>query len=584
MKKNQEIDQFRRKVEELSSRGYVLLSGFASAPHVSNIPDDDCTMQGVIKDMIGTEGSIGGGVMRVNSAMFNSKQSQPKAVPGNDGSQGWLGYIPWGPSDNVPNQIYIYANALPYTASALRYLIDLTVALGPKLMYRWAYYAGGTVRSQMVPYEDAGVLIRGRMREVAARIAAQQQEQQGGGEGLPWDDALAIGAGGQPTAKKQERNNILYEMDCKELEQLQADYAEWERTKQEYDTFRKANNLEEHYQKCMTDDSYLDIYFPTYGLSIGRRAPWRPKIVRVGYIEAVCARLEEMDEQWKSRHVFYSEKWRNDTTSKLEHLDVVDYPCLSSQDAVGELQAVVRANQSVPMARRPLWFCMPSRYPSMLRPYYPQPAWWSIFTSQTYSYASTLIYDKAIARENSTMWGKLIYINLTYLKAMYDQMGATTDEQKEAVKNQIYESVNAFLKRRSNNGKTLILDSFLSTDEKTLWKSVEIVDVPQPSNSKDMKSELEEISSIIFFAMGIHPALIGAVPGKSGSSGGTYQRELSLLKQQQVTPRQRTYLRFLQNVCAFNEWDPHAEWVIRQQVLTTLDRNASGLEDTISEQ
>ena len=104
--------------------------------------------------------------------------------------------------------------------------------------------------------------------------------------------------------------------------------------------------------------------------------------------------------------------------------------------------------------------------------------------------------------------------------------------------------------------------------------------MPQVSSGADTKDELEEISSIIFFALGIHPALIGAVPGKSGSSGGTYQRELKLLKQQQLTPIQRIYLRYLQNICIFNEWDPHAEWVIREQVLTPLDRSSTGTEES----
>ena len=590
---NNEIEQFRRRVEDLKDKGYVPLMGYASMPRVSNIPESGRTEVG--KEMMGSTSSIGGPAMKMNANMFNAKQSAPKAVPGNR-EENWLGYIPWGPQDNLPNQIYIYANSLPYTASALRYLIDSTVALGPKLMYRFTAYQGGTVVERKVPYEDAGLLLLGKMREVASRIASREAEMartqadgEGGGERtISWGEAVNMSPSGSPSQGSRQGNGSgtesasdkVLEMDRKEMEQLEADYAEWQRTMEDVKPFLENNNLESHFQSCMTDQHHLDIYFPTYGLSVGRRAPWRPKIVRVGYIPSVCARMEEMDEQWKVNHIFYSEKWRNDTTAKLEQRDVVAYPCLDANHVVAELRETVRRNQNVPMAKRPLWFCAPSKYPSMLRPYYPQAAWWSIFTSQAYSYASTLIYDKAVARENSTMWGKIIYINLSYLKSMYDQMGADTDDKKDAVKNQIYESVNAFLKRRSNNGKTLILDSFLSTDEKTLWKSVEIVDVPQVSSGADTKDELEEISSIIFFALGIHPALIGAVPGKSGSSGGTYQRELKLLKQQQLTPIQRIYLRYLQNICIFNEWDPHAEWVIREQVLTTLDRSSTGTEES----
>ena len=182
------------------------------------------------------------------------------------------------------------------------------------------------------------------------------------------------------------------------------------------------------------------------------------------------------------------------------------------------------------------------------------------------------------------MWGKIIFINSEYLRAACDELQATTPEAIEQVRQGIYQKVNQFLQRRENNGKTIVLDSFVGPDGKTLQKSVEIVDVPNTTDAKELKDELEEISSIIFFAIGVHPALIGAVPGKSGSTGGTYQRELQLLKQNQLSPRQRIYLQFLKNVYTFNGWDPHGELVIRQQVLTTLDRSATGTEETESTQ
>ena len=182
------------------------------------------------------------------------------------------------------------------------------------------------------------------------------------------------------------------------------------------------------------------------------------------------------------------------------------------------------------------------------------------------------------------MWGKMIFINSEYLRAICDEQDASTQEQVEEVRQGIYRRVNDFLQRRENNGKTIMLDSFVGPDGKTMQKAVEIVDVPGTTEAKELKDELEEISSIIFFAIGVHPALIGAVPGKSGSTGGTYQRELQLRKQNQLSPRQRIYLQFLKNVYTFNGWDPHGELVIRQQVLTTLDRSATGTEETESKQ
>lgn len=244
---------------------------------------------------------------------------------------------------------------------------------------------------------------------------------------------------------------------------------------------------------------------------------------------------------------------------------------------------MVKADSYVSYSKRHSWYCAPIIIPSGSHFYYPVPQWWSVFTSKAYQYASTLINDQATARQNSTMWGKMIFINNIYLQAVFAAQGADTEEEKQTVRNQIWNKINEFLKRKENNGKTIALDSILSPDGKTMMPSVEIVDVPQLSSSGDFSEELEEITSIIFFAMGIHPGLIGAIPGKTKSNSGTYQRELTLLKQNQLSSRQRQFLRFFQNINVFNGWDSHAKWIIKQQVLTTLDRSPEGTVESSSE-
>ena len=477
----------------------------------------------------------------------------------------------------LPNTIYKLVGSLPYTATAIKYIIDLTVGLGPQLMYRWSRYVNGMVKTELIPFKDAGLLIRNRIMEIQAQIdqkKAGSGEEQGGGGAITWSQALS----GEEQKDTAQVGTPEYE-----LKQLREDYRTWEETDKEWDKFCENNNLELHYLKCMTDDAHMDIYFPTIGLSIGRKdEEWDPKIVKLGNIPAVCCRMEEMDERMRINYVYYAEKWRKDATPKLERKDVVAYPTLMPENMLTELRRQVEKSKKRSPRNRTTWFCCPSYYPSMLKPYYPQPAWWSIFPSMTYDYATTLITDKAMARQNATMWGKMIFINNEYLRAMFDEMGADTTEAKQTVRDSIYKKVNEFLQRRENNGKTICLDSFVGPDGKTMQHAVEIVDVPQLTNAAELKDELEEISSIIFFAIGVHPSLIGSTPGKSGSTGGTYMRELQLLKQNQLSTRQRIYLRFLKNIYTFNKWDKHGEIVIRQQTFTTLDRSATGTEETES--
>ena len=80
--------------------------------------------------------------------------------------------------------------------------------------------------------------------------------------------------------------------------------------------------------------------------------------------------------------------------------------------------------------------------------------------------------------------------------------------------------------------------------------------------------------------MGIHPDLIGAVPGRSGSSGGTYQREMYEMKKMLMASTQNSVLKVMEVASQFNEWDTHLVWRVKQMTLTTLDRNKNGMEET----
>lgn len=586
-KKN--ISEFKGRVEELRDRGFTCIGH--SMPKVTEHPvvsqeDKRCAMASESRSY------PGGMATHKTFGMFDSKQSNPTIVT-NAGTPGF-GYIPWGPQNDLPNKIYNLAASLPYTSAAIKFLIDLTVGRGPKLMYKWARYAGGTVKEELIPYEHAGVLLRNRLRELKKELAEQnlenekEQSENNGGEDsqqsskpffstLSWEDAT------NPKPKEEvkeepkpaEPGTLEYE-----IEQLEMEYKTWQSTIENHKRFINENNLTLHFLECMTDYMHMDIYFPTAEFEMGKKEEWNPKIRFVGRVPCVCARMEQMDNRMYVNYVYYSEKWRQDATAELDAKDIVAYHAVQNRTMLNGWKSLVEKYEKRRVGARPKNAVCPIRYPSMQNPYYPRPAWWSIFTSMVYNYASTLVIDKAIARKNAVMWSKLIFIDQDYLARICDLEGAETPEDQEKVRNDIYNRVNSLLQNKENNGKSLMMDKYTGSDGKTVQYSIEIVDVPQPASGAETKDELEEISSIIFFAFGVHPALIGATPGKSGSTGGTYQRELMLIKQNLLDPARSLYLKFLQNVYAFNGWDPeHAVWKVSDLVLTTLDRSKTGTEE-----
>lgn len=579
----QKIANFQKEVEKKVSGGYACLG--LSMPQVTDIP------LGAKEDkrsaLAGSNSEFPGGKSAHRSfGMFDSKQSNP--IPVEHAGTPGFGYIPWGPQNDLPNQIYNLAANLPYTAAAVKFLVDLTVGRGPKLMYKAARYAGGTVSEEMIPYEHAGTFILGRLRDLKKQLeerdASNPKDEEGGGESsqqsatmqihtIEWEDVVNPKPCVEEENPEDEPGTIEFE-----IKQLKKDYEEWERTMPEYEQFKEDNNLTLHFLECMTDYWHMDMYLPTVGFTVGRSNGWAPKIKYVDRVPDVCGRLEQMDSNLRINHVYYSERWRKDATAELDAREIVAYPAVQNKTMLGGWKNIVARNQRTRLKDRPAWVACPIRYPSP-NPYYPRAAWWSIFSSMVYNYANTLVIDKAIARQNSTMWSKIIFIDQDYLARIFDLQGAETPEEQEKIRNDIYNRVNNLLQQKENNGKTLLMDKYMGPDGKTVQYSIDIVDVPQPASGAETKDELEEISSIIFFAFGVHPALIGAVPGKSGSTGGTYQRELILIKQNLLDPARSLYLKFLQNIASFNGWDKHAVWKISDLVLTTLDRSKTGTEE-----
>lgn len=370
-------------------------------------------------------------------------------------------------------------------------------------------------------------------------------------------------------------------------------YAKWELTNADINKFTEKNNLDLITLQLFGDMASLGICFPEIQLSqqgLQRdTALWTPVATGLEYRSALTCRLERMDEDNRINYVYVSNRWMDqpyvDTDTSFE-IDAI--PALDPRHPVSTLRKHIRTTRlsasrrkkQVATEDRPTRFILPSYYPTLGRPYYPQPAWWSIFGGEIYSYASTIISDRATRKKNTNSIGRIIYIHLDYLSKIYLQEKAMTKDERDAIRNKMWNEINEFLNNPGSKGQSLLSFTFMGADGKE-HDAYRIVEVPY--NSKTTadanKTELEELGSIIFFALEIHPDLIGAVPGRSGSSGGTYQREMYLMKQMMMAPTQNIVLKSLETVSRFNEWDEHLVWRIKQMTLTTLDRNKNGMEE-----
>jgi len=157
----------------------------------------------------------------------------------------------------------------------------------------------------------------------------------------------------------------------------------------------------------------------------------------------------------------------------------------------------------------------------------------------------------------------------------FSDLGIEGDpDAKQKFIDDLEDSMEQFLQQRENNGKMMRQFMWQGQGDKT-FKNVEIVDVKETTNDavKAGKEELELSTNPIFLALQIDPRLVG-VPMVAASNGGTALREMTLLKQQQLNPKQRLFLNWINTaVCRFNEWSEKGTFQIAQVTLTTLDRS-----------
>jgi hypothetical protein len=493
-------------------------------------------------------------------------------IPVEGGTKG-LGYIAWGNNNRFPNQMALLSSMLPYTAVGVKFNADVIAGLGPRPKYRYNRYVNGGVQTERIDYSAAGALLQGQLADKRKALL----------------DFYAQRAAPKTDEERKLQEDMVAQL-RKEITEAEEAYGLWRTTNEDVKAFMENTNHNLFLTSLANDMSLVGICFPEVQLdrqgANKNDASWNPKIIALNFHSCCKCRLERRDESGKINFVYVSNQWMD----KAVHTTNDDYqvaavPALDPHRPLQSLQDKVRNVRLSTLngkrkTVRPTHFFLPCYYPSVGREYYPELPWHSIIYGDVYKYTSTIIENRRIAKENSNSAGKIIYIHTDYLSKLYQQMDVKTQEDREKLRDEMWDEINNFLKDKNNNGQTILSFTFTGTDgkEHDAWR---IVDVPLSSkNEADAnKTELEELSNIIFLSLGIHSILIGNNLS-SASSGGTQQREMYEMKKLFSMPTQLIMLAPYNLARDFNGWDSHLEWEVSQMTLTTLDRNKNGLEET----
>lgn len=566
------ISEFQQRSEELQSQGYeAVLPGAFCAPKQggSSVFSWGEYVHQKLTASAAMTGAEGNAARREISTVFGSSGGENKAKPEGVGTPG-LGFMEWGVGNRLPNIVYLLSRMSPFTAAGVEFVKKILVGRGPSPKYHYTQYVGGNITEKYIPYASAGTLLRGQIADLKAQDQAGQQNN------IATDDPLDNVLQNQPRE------------DSEEMKALKEDLETWKKTNKEVQAFLHQNGLMRTYLEMAGDMSLMSQCFCELQLNQrqldkdGRPVPtsqWNPKVVGIKPRSVFTTRLERMDSQYRINYAYMSNQWL-DSTQTLTEADrrIAAVPYLAADTAVSDLNRHVREarQQRVSRKNRPTRFIMSPR--DFGGPYYADAMWHSIFAGSIFEYAFTIVDDRLTRKRNSNIIGRVIYIHQEYLKQLYTQQGENKSKTVAQIQQEVFTDINRWLSNPDNAGQALISAVFTGLDGKE-HKAWEIVEIESKANSQAQaeKTELQEISSIIFFAMGLDSKLIGNTPGDATSSGGTDLRERFLVKQIQFAPLQQFMLRPLEVISKFNGWDEHLVWQIDREVLTTLDNSKTGV-------
>ena len=550
------LQQLQNRSEELKDAGYVAVRPDAFTPlkngggKVFSWNDYVHGMLLTTAGMSASGGDASGSAARQQvSTIFASSGGENLGKPKGVGTEG-LGFMEWGMANRLPNLIWMLSRMSPFTAAGVDYIKKILVGRGPAAKYHYTQYVGGNITEKYIPYESAGVLLRGQIADLKAK-----------------------------------------EEESEEMKSLKEALHKWEETNAQLRDFIENNDLMQTFLDLAGDMALMSQCFVELQLNQrsldenGKAVPtaqWTPKVIGLKHRSIFTTRLERMDENYRINYAYVSNQWLDPTqyvgVQKEEDRKIAAIPYLPTTSAVKDLQRKIREarQKNVSRKKRPTRFIMSPR--DFGGPYYADALWHSIFAGSIFEYAFTIVDDRLTRKRNSNIIGRVIYIHQDYISRLYQQQGEKKKKTQGEIQNEIFTSINTWLSNPDNAGQALISSAFTGSDgkEHKAWEIVEIETKANDQANAD-KTELQEISSIIFFAMGLDAKLIGNTPGDTASSGGTDLRERFLVKQIQFAPLQQLMIRPLEVLSRFNDWDEHLVWQIDREVLTTLDNSKTGV-------
>ena len=293
-------------------------------------------------------------------------------------------------------------------------------------------------------------------------------------------------------------------------------------------------------------------------------------VSRIAHKELCYSRLSETNDKGEIEWHGYSAHWSKGSPDDVIVTRYLDrkHPYLDAMQKLG-LSADDSGTIKDHGYRR---FIMSMSQPVPGRFYYNKPYWWSIFEAGWYDFACAIPEFKRALISNQMVIKWQVKIAPNFWKSLYTATGAKEPEEQKKERTSFLEKLDKFIAGHENAGKTFVTEFEWDTVKGVEKDLIKIVPIDNGLKGGEYISDSEEVSNIICYAMGVHPSLIGANPGKNGTISGSEARELFTIKQAMLKPVRDSLVLPLYIAKKLNKWPSDIHFAIPNLVLTTLDK------------
>ncbi|MCR4602443.1 MAG: hypothetical protein K5683_02770 [Prevotella sp.] len=211
---------------------------------------------------------------------------------------------------------------------------------------------------------------------------------------------------------------------------------------------------------------------------------------------------------------------------------------------------------------------------------YPIPYHYSIYRDYWYDIYRLIGIGKRHMIKNTSAPRIQVEIHRQFWDNVCREKGITNQKDRLKEIKRVRQEITDFCTKPENAGKAWITSYDMTPDgkEKRMVR-INNLNEGQKKEGGDWSDDMQEASNSLCFAMGVHPNMVGAVPGKSQmNNSGSDKRELFTLKQALEKAFHDIMEVPFHVVMHFNRWSDKFAIDVPMIQLTTLDENKDAKE------